>query len=252
MPRIVDILRHDPEPLPEWLRVFCPNFSRENFFSSRSRTLFYPGSGTDGQPIRLCSNAHAVHTFVYVDYGVSAEDIVSEMNEIKGYDIEHLEKLDETLVCPNGWRPRKDLSDSYQRLVLTDPYYLYVVLCRKKNFNKTLGPKKLAILFIGRDGFETFDILYCQNSRRRRAIPKPYLIVVQHTGGVLGGNHDRFENDGLLHQYAKEFNALPKLLLVGKPSTAWVGYQDTGARPITGGADYRVRRLYRLDGSSSF
>ncbi len=96
---------------------------------------------------------------------VSANEIVSKVNKFKGYDIERLENLDEALVSPIGWRPRQDLSDR-PNFELTTPYYLYVVLCRKGNLDRTHGPKKLAILFIGRDGFETFDILYCQNGRR--------------------------------------------------------------------------------------
>ena len=247
-PTIIEVLSDNCEPLPEWLREFSPKFNLENFFSSR--TVFYPGSGTDGQPIRLCSTAHTAHTFVYADYMVSANEIISKVNKFKGYDIERLENLDEELVSPNGWRPREDLSDRAP-FEPTAPYYLYVVLCRKRNFNRTHGPKKLAILFIGRDGFETFDILYCQNDRRI-----PYLIVVQDHG--FGYNFDRFDKRGLLRRYAKKHSAQPQLLLVGKPSKAWKGYKRTDAVPeVTRFEDGTYhegirRKLYHRDVPGAF
>ena len=67
MPTIIDILRQDPEPLPDWLRAGPASFDRNEFFGSR--TVYYPGSGGDGQPVRLCALSHAAHAFVYVDHG---------------------------------------------------------------------------------------------------------------------------------------------------------------------------------------
>ena len=250
-PTIIEKLSKDSELFPEWLKEFSPRFNLKNFFSSR--TVFYPGSGTDGQPIRLCSTAHAAHTFVYADYVVSAKKIVNKVNKFRGYDIERLENLDEACVSPPiGWSPREDHSDRHKskKIKLTNPYYLYVVLRRKRNFGRTHGPKKLAILFVGKDAFETFDILYCQKGRRN-----PYLIVVQDHG--FGDSHGRFDNEVddncLLHKYAKRYNAQPKLLLVGKPSKAWKGYKRTKTHPeITRLEDgtYHAgtrRRLYRRD-----
>ena len=252
-PTIIKVLSNNHERLPKWLKKFSPRFNLETFFSPTYRTLFYPGSGTDGQPIRLCSTAHAAHTFVYADYMVPANEIVSKVNKFKGYDIERLENLDEALVSPIGWRPRQDLSDcpDTDLTTLTTPYYLYVVLRRKRNFNRMHGPKKLAILFIGRDGFETFDILYCQNGRRI-----PYLIVVQDH--ISGGNFDRFDNRGLLHQYAQDYNAQPQLLLVAENSNAWEGYIRTEAVPeVTRFEDGTChegvrRRLYHRDVPATF
>ena len=50
---IITVLQRNPEPLPEWLREASPRFDRTNFF--RSRTVYYPGSGSDGQPVKLCA-----------------------------------------------------------------------------------------------------------------------------------------------------------------------------------------------------
>lgn len=242
MPTIIDKLSKLPEELPNWLREFSPSFNQENFFASR--TLYYPGSRFDGHPIRICSMAHAVHTFVYVDDGVSAEDIVNRLYRFQPhYNIEHLENLDEEqLVGPNGWMPPHGNLADYDEIEGTFPYYLYVVLCRNPGFDRKRGPKKLAILFIGRNGFETFDILYCNND----VIRPPYLIFVEDYG--TEGNYFSFGNEDLLHKYARWYGALPELLLVGERSIAWDGYQCTGACELPG-ADgtmhkNRLRCLY--------
>lgn len=240
---IIDVLRDFPEfpecreQLPDWLQNFSPSFNREDFFDPRYRTLYYPGSGFDGHPIRVCSRARAVHTFVYVDDGVTAEKIVSRLKrfQLQGYDIEHLENLnEEQLVGPNGWMPAHGNLADYDEFEGTIPFYLYVVLCRNPGFDRKRGPKKLAILFIGRDGFETFDNLYCQNNW----ISPPFLIVVETY---------RFPGGELL-QYVGECNALPEFLLVVEDGpNAWDGYQYTGASELTrtdGAMCREIRRRY--------
>ena len=242
---IIEELRKNPEPLPEWLRGTDLRFNRENFFASR--TLYYPGSGTDGFPIRVCSIAHAVHTFVYVDFWHKAETIEEHVHNFEGnYNIERLDFIDKELFCPNGWRPRQNLEIGYGDIELTDPYYLYAVLCRREDKGECDGPKKIAILFIGRDAFEAFDILYCQN------YISPYLIVVQdhygYHGNIYPEDDYRFDNAGILHQYAQDSNVQPELLLVGEESTAWRGYQDTGAEDVPRPEDCtapKIRKLYR-------
>ena len=252
---IIEELRNDPEPLPEWLRGTDLRFNRENFFASR--TLYYPGSGFDGFPIRVCSIAHAVHTFVYVDFlAEGKQEFMEKVRNFDGnYNIERLDCIEEELVCPNGWWPGQNFAIGYGYRI-TDPYYLYAVLCRREDRRECHGPEKIAILFIGRDGFEAFDVLYCQNNI------SPYLIVVQDHygfhGDIFNEEDYRFDNAGMLRQYAQVFNVQPELLLVGvgdeedRPenrSTAWYGYQDTGAAERPHAEDCtsdRIRRLYRL------
>ena len=54
---LVGTLHQCPEPCPDWLHQLRPTFDRSAFFSSR--TVYYPGSGDDGQPVKLCAQAHA-------------------------------------------------------------------------------------------------------------------------------------------------------------------------------------------------
>ncbi|MCX7603815.1 MAG: hypothetical protein N2036_07045, partial [Bryobacteraceae bacterium] len=76
---IVDYLKmHYREPEPEFLKMAPqaedPATRRaivEGFL--RSRIVYYPGAGNDGQPIKLFNRAHAAHAYVYVDYLISRE-----------------------------------------------------------------------------------------------------------------------------------------------------------------------------------
>ncbi len=59
------------EHLPEWLSQPTENlgFSGPNLKCMlQSRTLFYPGSGSDGLPIKNFARPHAIHCFIYSDY----------------------------------------------------------------------------------------------------------------------------------------------------------------------------------------
>jgi len=59
------------EDIPAWLDQFRDgdNFQRQKFFGTR--IVFYPGSGTDGHPVKMFGSTHSAHCFVYADYGVT-------------------------------------------------------------------------------------------------------------------------------------------------------------------------------------
>ena len=122
---------------------------------------------------------------------------------------------------------------------MAEPFGLFVVLKRKDGRGEDHWPHRLAILFIGGDGFTRYDALYCQ----RDGTPPPYLAVVQDDG--ISGNYDRFGRDGLLERIARRCSVRPEFLLIGEPSESWTGYENTGASPEPGGMNARPRRLFR-------
>jgi hypothetical protein len=69
LPDPVDLLIGDSMPVPDWLTGYTPGepFPRVDFLTSR--TVYYPGSATDGHPLILFGKSHAAHCFVFVDYG---------------------------------------------------------------------------------------------------------------------------------------------------------------------------------------
>lgn len=251
VPTIVEILCRNSEPFPEWLAGNSPPmFDRETFFSSR--TVYYPGFGDDGQPVKLCALSHCAHTFVYVDQGVKRKTIVKCLRDreqgFRGYEIDHQQQVTEDILRPGGWCPHvsaEEVPNAGQfRGCFAEPFGLFVVL-KRTNGGWDHGPRRLAILFIGGDGFACYDALYCQ----RDGTPPPCLAVVQDHG--TGGNWDRFGGGGLLERIARRCDVWPEYLLVGEPSKPWTDYRDTGARPEPGGQHAIPRYLFRRDAVQS-
>lgn len=245
MPSIVEILRRDPEPLPEWLATPSPpRFGREAFFASR--TVYYPGSGDDGQPVKLCALSHSAHCFVYVDQAVSLHTLRKCLQDpvhgFRGYAIASTESVSEDALRPGGWTPHvseDEVRDASRfRSSFVKPFGWFVTLDRRGD-DDGHGPERLAMLFIGGDGFATYDALYCQGD----GTPPPFLTVIQDHG--FGGDFDHFGRCGLLERIARRRTVLSKLLLVANNSEPWRDYSDTGATAEPGGSAAHPRRLFR-------
>ena len=246
---IVDILKRVPEELPGWLQADPVSFNRSDFFNSR--TLYYPGYGDDGHPVSLCNRSHAVHAFVYVDYGVDHKTIsgrVHNPNEgFRGYEVVYEEEVTEDTLRPGGWKQHvnpADLPDDRYRFVdkLFKPFAWFVVLQRDEEYDDAHGPKRIAGLFIGGDGHATYDALYCQDD----GTPAPFLVVIQDHG--FARNYSKFGRGGILERIARQCEQLPQWLLVGEggdTEPSWEDYEDCEADADIGGMHGTPRRLYR-------
>jgi len=76
-----EYLKNDQKPTPSWLLEIKEGdkFSRDDFFSSR--IVFYPGSYTDGHAVKVFGSTHTAHSFVYVDYWVTQEELETELEQ---------------------------------------------------------------------------------------------------------------------------------------------------------------------------
>ena len=245
MPTIVEVLRRDPEPLPDWLaRRTPPHFDREAFFGSR--TVYYPGSGDDGQPVKLCALSHAAHCFIYVDQAVSRDTLFERLQDrehsFQGYAITHEERISEDASRPGGWTPHVAADEvegaSRFRNSFVEPFGWFVTLDRQGD-DEAHGPRRLAILFIGGDGIASYDALFCQTD----GTPPPFLTVIQDHG--FSSNYNSFGRHGLLELIARRCSVLPRFLLVADNSEPWRGYSDTRAPAEPGGSAAHPRRLFR-------
>lgn len=235
------------EPVPEWLARFRAGdaFQVDAFLSSR--VVYYPGSGTDGQPVRLFGSTHSAHCFIYADYGLTQEQIEQELNDqahgFLGYRSAARLSLTERDVAPAGWIPHAELIGSPvqgRAGVATAPYGFLEVLERIDGFGDDHGASRLCILFLGADGIAAYDALFCQ----RNGTPPPFAVVLQDH--VFGGNYDSFGADGALARAAALFEALPSWLLVAENTTAWRGYEQVPDLPgEIGGRGAHLRFLYR-------
>ena len=241
-----DYLRQLGECMPAWLEQFNNGkaFPRQQFFASR--IVYYPGSGTDGHPVKLFGSTNSAHCFVYADYGVEQNAVKTELehptHRFRGYQTLARLDLTELDLLPRGWTPHIDSPEVAQdryRVVTARPFGFLEVLEREQEFDDNHAPCRLAILFLGADGIAAYDALFCQ----RDSVSPPFAVVVQDHG--FGGNYDRFGRGGLLEHVARGCNVIPKWLLVAENSDSWDGFlRVPGVDGDAGGSLARLRFLY--------
>jgi len=245
-----EYLSLNAEPLPEWLAEFNQDaaFDSENFF--RSRVVYYPGSGYDGQPVKVFGSAHWAHCFMYVDSGVNEADLHRELNDVRygfaGYSSLYRRPVGLADLMPPGQHPG-DLPEQIERFNNTLPIVNHSIgfleiLERNADRDHTHGPSRLAILFLKADGFAIYQALFNQAFETTA----PALVVIEDY--AFSGNHDKFGGGRLLYRIATQQGVLPPWLFVAENSKAWDGYrrvEDVDGSP--GGQYSRMRHLYHLD-----
>lgn len=204
----------------------------------------------------VCSRAHAAHSFIYVNYGVSQRTLEDRLHGLggqglRGYRVEREQSVAESVLRPGGWTAHVDpakLHKDVYRFASGSPFAFFVVLVRHADHGADHGPERLAMLFIGGDGHATYDALYGQNDG---TLP-PFLVVIQDHG--MGGNYARFGAGGLLECIACKCDVKPQWLLVGRRGSSryepWSGYRDAGCPGEPGGMHAIPRRLFLREGRS--
>lgn len=246
---LYEYLRQHGEDLPGWLARHRPGdpFPRGQFLSSR--VFYYPGSGTDGHPVRLFGSTHCAHCFVYADYGVSQAELDEQLADpherFRGYHTLDRIQLRERDLVPHGWSahvPSHRIPSHSRHFARTAacPFGFLEVLERDQELDDNHGACRLAVLFLGADGIATYDALFCQG----QADSAPFAVLLQDHG--FGGNFDKFGRDGLLQSIAASCQAFPPWLLVAENTDAWDGYERVpGVEGDRGGMHAMLRYLYR-------
>ena len=235
-----------PERIPAWLDRFKEgdHFSRREFFGSR--VVYYPGSGSDGDPVKVFGSAHCAHTFVYADYGHSQKELEKDLDDpelrFRGYHNLARLQLRETDLVPDRWTPHvqpDEVSERMRRFVRTEPFGFLQILERDPGLDERHGARRLAVLFLGADGIAAYDALFCQ----KLGHAAPFAVVLQDHG--FGGNYDQFGHDGLLEHIALICDVLPRCLLVADNTAPWAGFERVpyvDGEP--GGMHRHIRYLY--------
>lgn len=229
-------LRANSEAMPDWLSKHKIGDIPEVREFLKSRVVFYPGSGSDGQPIQVMGSTRFSHSFIYVDYGRDRQSIVRSLEYrdswFKGYALFDRFDVPERELTPFGWTPHltiDELGEEPHRFVSGPPFGFMQILVREKGFDESHGPERLAILFLHADGVATYDALFCQSG----ATP-PFTMVIQDHG--WGGQFTPFGESGLLKRLAINTDRLPEYLLIASITDAWSGYTKIeGLDPVFGG-----------------
>lgn len=236
------------EELPVWLRAWKRNkpISASDlctaFFSSR--VVYYPGSGTDGQPVQYFGAQHSAHCFVLVDYGITRDHVLHELGEaghpFAGYARIGQINVGTTDLTRAGWVPYIRPEGAPSGPPAADgPYVFIEILERTVGLDDTHGPERLAILFLCADGVAAYDALFCQTKSRA-----PFAVVLQDHG--WGDNWTCFGSGGVLDQLAQKTGRLPEYLLVARNTEAWPRYSAVeGTAQGGGGMHGFVRELWQ-------
>lgn len=249
------VLREDAEPMPKWLASYKPGdpFPRRDFFNSR--IVYYPGSRTDGHPLRIFGKAHTAHCFVYCDNSLSAEGVEDQLEHVQhpghptGYKKLAGLIVPENELTPIGWTPHPHIKAmvrdaSYPDFATSEPnggsFAYWAVLERTDDFGEDHGPKRISILHIGGEGIATFDAFFCQ-----KEFTLPYAILLHDHG--CGGSWAKFggEVSPLWKLASEQGGQLPRWLLVAHNTKPWPGYVKVSSPD--GGGMYKANRcLFRL------
>lgn len=247
----IDILRNDPEPLPEFLQQDTSNLANQELIEAMlaSRTVYYPGAYSDGQAFAAFIASHAAHAVIHADYGCNPNQVAEMLrghDRPRGYRTERLDCLskDQTMQLlglspehPFGNHPRyRDELAQWMRSamgttgalveLLTDDELcgalqgsVLAVLRREDGFDNGHGPERIAFLHVTAEGVWLFYYLWA----RRQA--RPYGMILQDHG--YGGNWAEFgQRNGVespLEQVAR--NCRPTWMLVGGNTHCWPDYE---------------------------
>lgn len=237
------------ERMPDWLAKYNQkdHFNATDFL--KSRTVFYPGAGRDGHPFTVFGASHAAHCFVYADYGITKESILSSLapdsaHKLQGYKLAVQQDLTVHALAPSGWRPHVDIvelpessKDWIKHYMSTNgvkPYGLLCIFDRENRYTDAHGPERLALIYLGADGIATYDALYCQPS-----CLAPYGLLLQDHG--FGGNYDKFGSGGLMERIAIKTRVFPEWILSDRDE--WAGFNRIFDLEGSHGGQYNEERF---------
>lgn len=242
-------LENIQEPTPVWLKNFSQHsrMNWQDFFSSR--LVYYPGSGFDGEAVRLFASTKSAHCFLYADYSIQKQTLLHKLNQeggaFTGYQTIARVHLTDQEIASRYWvqhvydKPLQRINYRFAQEVESSPFAFLEILERKPEFNDDFGAERIAILFVGGDGVATYDALFCQ------ADSHPLFALVLQDHG-FGGNYTRFGKGGIMHDIAKQCQKQPQYLWVDPRSTKpWDGYQQIENLSFsTGGMHNNKRYLF--------
>jgi len=178
-------------------------------------SLFYPGSGIDGTPIRNWSLG--VNSFVYVDLSWTHEGYLRALSEqpVYGYHIVAQRKVKQQELMPNGYNIALPKSLSQQEYAMAikinkagpeNAFALWSVFERDSDRNDSFGPARFSLLHVRAEGVASYAALYLSSA----CLPK--ILAFVRPGLSFGGNYGSFEL-ALIEVMKRSPRGLPQQLL---------------------------------------
>lgn len=163
-------------------------------------SVYYPASGTDGEPVKHLNKLS--RSFIYVDYNYSLARLQEEMivHGFKGYEIFAARQVTEHEITPHNFRPHdvpkaKDgdpMKPERQGWIHRPAYAYWTIWQRLDGFDEEHGPKRFSLFNLCGDGVASFDALYYTWETR------PLVFCIIRPGTGFGLNWTDFRKPGLI------------------------------------------------------
>jgi hypothetical protein len=199
-------IRKESNMLEEIEKISPPNWlmSDEFVFNLKEildKSLFYPCSGDDGEPVRVFLGN--VYSFVYSDYGKTRKDLIDllETSPFRGYRIIHQESILEEELYLNtcgAWYKSLNINNHPFQNYASLKYQIDDIkpfFCEWIIFQNEVG-KRFSLLFVSAESLATYMVLYSQNSFA------PQIVTILHPGAMNWT--DFLQEDGYLSKAISE------------------------------------------------
>lgn len=200
-----------------------------------SNSVYYPCCYDDGAPVKFFNERFAeygIQSYVYVDYGMKAEDLATRQDGFLHYHIFATRELKKSDLILHKWNPEKyrqylsaqeiaDMQDIFEihSINPSNAFGRWIVYERDADADAKVGPEKFSLLYIAADGAATYAALYLEN----KIAPKALAII--QPGGSFGGNYTSFfDPDGVFLRIVNSGSAIPEYVLLKNDNL--INYQD--------------------------
>jgi hypothetical protein len=209
-------------PTPEWLTQLDPERIKDPSHplpleDVLTDSLYYPACRFDPVPIKYLGGL--VHSFIYVDYGVTEAQLRDELRvrRFAGYSLIGSRSVPREELAPLDWTApilpsKRDGMVGYQESMAraASPFGHWSVWQRKPSKDDAHGPERFSLLFVAGDGCATFLALYA----RLKIVPR--VVTIIQPGHGFGGNWTNFEReDGFFARCVANAGGMPPFLLFG-------------------------------------
>lgn len=195
-------------------------------------SFYYPCSEFDGGVVK--HNSREIQSFIYCDYAISEEDLISHLTEFFGYRVLGHRSVSKEELIPSGWKmqipPDVNIEEYYRyQNSFKPPFAHWIVYERLENFDDSHGSKRFSLLYIGGEGVATYQALYWSNKKTAKALG----IIQPGTGFGLNWTDFRKEDGALGWVVLKNSYGTPEIIFYGGMGNGeyalnWTNYQYAG------------------------
>jgi len=164
-------------------------------------SLYYPSAGFDGGVIKDCNTIgkeNQIISFIYCDYGVGEQAFLEQKDSFFGYAPMGSRRVALHELLSSPWTP--SLPPNFDRNAYTQyediwsPLVQCTVYERLPSKDRSYGPDRFSLLYVGGEGVATYQALYWNNKQRPKA-----LAIIQ-PGHAFGLNWTDFtQQEGPLY-----------------------------------------------------